>query len=74
MICLDRGGLIKEVKKQMKFDQISNENFFLISSDELKPISSTDIRNQMNSGEFDESMIDKDVISYIKQVDKKLYF
>eukprot|EP01080_Neovahlkampfia_damariscottae_P004977 gene4977-8571_t len=75
MVCLDRGGLINEVKKKMKQDGIESSisNFYLISSDELKPISSTEIRKQMETGEFDETMIHKDVIMYIKETGKNLY-
>jgi nicotinic acid mononucleotide adenylyltransferase len=73
MICLDRDGSLEKIRKCMKEDGIQEDDFILISSDELQNVSSSEIREQMKSGEFKMEMMNEKVINFINEKGKSLF-
>jgi nicotinic acid mononucleotide adenylyltransferase len=73
MICLDRDGSLNKIRKFMKEDGIKEDDFILVSSDELQDVSSSEIREQMKSGKFNMEMMNEKVVKFILEKEKLLF-
>jgi nicotinic acid mononucleotide adenylyltransferase len=73
MICLDRDGSLNKIRKFMKEDGIKEDDFILVSSDELQDVSSSEIREQMKCGKFNMEMMNEKVVKFILEKGKSLF-
>jgi nicotinic acid mononucleotide adenylyltransferase len=73
MICLDRDGSLNKIRKFMKEDGIKEDDFILVSSDELQDVSSSEIREQMKSGKFKMEIMNEKVVKFILEKEKLLF-